>query len=143
MWRDRHIHSVKTKSQAGSIWVYLMTKQKGQSHKTLSLRSQKFIHFAWKFSKGPWVQEWAHLPPKSCWNFTKWFKEGHSWSIVIRVKVGIKATCQHFKSWRILEEMTELLGPFATTLQELWYPGKGTKLDCIIQLWGTAHPCKF
>ena len=24
-----------------------------------------------------------HLPSKSCCNFTQWFKEGHSWSIVI------------------------------------------------------------
>ena len=24
-----------------------------------------------------------HLSPKSCHNFTKWFREGHSWSIVI------------------------------------------------------------
>ena len=25
-----------------------------------------------------------HLTPKSCHNFTQWFKEGHNWSIAVK-----------------------------------------------------------
>ena len=28
-------------------------------------------------------KKFLHLSPKSCGNFTQWFKEGHSWSIVV------------------------------------------------------------
>ena len=50
------------------------------------------------------------------------------------VKVGVEATCWHFKPWRILKETTEPAGPFGTMPQEPWHPGKGAKLDRVIQL---------
>ena len=49
---DRRIYSVKVSTQASSIWVYVMTTQKDQSPKILSLGSQKFMHFTEKFSMG-------------------------------------------------------------------------------------------
>ena len=36
-------------------------------------------------------KSWRIFPPKSCRNFTKWFKKGRSWDI--EVKVGVEATC--------------------------------------------------
>ena len=50
------------------------------------------------------------------------------------VKVGVEATCQHFKSWCILKEMTKVTSPFRTMPQEPWHPGKGAKPDGVIQL---------
>ena len=50
------------------------------------------------------------------------------------VKVSVEATCQCFKSWGIMKEMTKLAGPFWTMPQEPWHHGKGDKLDHIIQL---------
>ena len=50
------------------------------------------------------------------------------------VKVGVEATCLHFNPWCILKETTEPVGPFGTMPQKRWHPGKGTKLDRIIQL---------
>ena len=32
------------------------------------------------------------IHPKSCCNFTHWFRESCSWSIVVTVKVGVEAT---------------------------------------------------
>ena len=52
---DVRIYSVRANSQAGNIWVYVMTTQKGKSHKILNLGSQKRMHFAGKFSRGAWV----------------------------------------------------------------------------------------
>ena len=38
IWMKEHIYSVKTKSQAGNIGVkYIMTTQKGQGRKKISL----------------------------------------------------------------------------------------------------------
>ena len=50
------------------------------------------------------------------------------------VKVGVEATCWHFKPWRILKETTEPAGPFGTMPQEPWHPGKDAKPDHVIQL---------
>ena len=47
-------------------------------------------------------------------------------------KVGVEVTCLHFNPWRILKETTEPAGPFGT--QEPWHPGKGAKLDHVLQL---------
>ena len=56
------------------------------------------------------------------------------------INVGVEATCQHFKSWRILKEMTEPASPFGTMPLEPWHPRKDAKLDCIIQLnCGEVH----
>ena len=30
-----------------------------------------------------------------------------------------------------------------TMPQKPWYPVKGAKLDCVIQLCGSVHPCKL
>ena len=54
---DLPIYSVKANSQAGNKWVYVMTTQKGQSRKILSLGSKTFAHFAGKFNRGLRVQE--------------------------------------------------------------------------------------
>ena len=66
-----------------------------------------------------------HLPPKSCHNFTSWFKEGHSWNIVVKsswniVKASVEASCKHFKSWRVLKESTKPSGLFGSVPLELW-----------------------
>ena len=50
------------------------------------------------------------------------------------VKVGVKATCKHFKPWHILKETIKPADPFETIPQEPRHPGKGAKLDCVIQL---------
>ena len=50
------------------------------------------------------------------------------------VNVCVKATCEHFKPWRILKEMTKSAGPIGTMPQEPWHPGKVAKVDPIIQL---------
>ena len=50
------------------------------------------------------------------------------------VKVGVEATCKHFKPWHILKELTEPAGPFGTMPQKPCHPGKGAKLDQVIQL---------
>ena len=61
------------------------------------------------------------------------------------VKVGVEATCLHFKPWCILKEIIEATGPFGTMPQEPWHPGQGAKPDRVIQLnWvGSAHSCKL
>ena len=41
------------------------------------------------------------------------------------LKVGINATCKHFKSWLILKDMAELAVPFGTISQWPWHPSKG------------------
>ena len=46
------IYSVKANSEAGNIWVYVMTTQKDQNRKILSWGSQKLTYFARKFSRG-------------------------------------------------------------------------------------------
>ena len=52
MWIKVHIYSVKAKSQAGNIWVKdIMTIQKGQSHKMLSLRILKNYAFCQKIQQ--------------------------------------------------------------------------------------------
>ena len=62
MWMEVHIYSVKTKSQAGNMWVKdIMTTQKGHSWKKISQRSLKFMYFVRKFSRGAQVQETALL----------------------------------------------------------------------------------
>ena len=50
------------------------------------------------------------------------------------IKVGVKATCLHFKPWCILKETIKPAGPFGTIPQERWHPGKYAKLYRIIQL---------
>ena len=55
MQMDVRICSVRANSQAGNIWVCVMTKQKGKSRKILNLGSQKRMRFAGKFSRGAWV----------------------------------------------------------------------------------------
>ena len=52
MWIKVHIYSVKAKSQAGNIWVKdIMTIQKGQSDKMLSLRILKNYAFCQKIQQ--------------------------------------------------------------------------------------------
>ena len=56
------------------------------------------------------------------------------------VKVGVKATCKHFKPWHILKETIKPADPFETIPQEPWHPGKGAKLDRVVQLnCGEVH----
>ena len=55
MQMEVRICSVRANSQAGNIWVCVMTKQKGKSRKILNLGSQKRMRFAGKFSRGAWV----------------------------------------------------------------------------------------
>ena len=50
------------------------------------------------------------------------------------IKVVVEATCQHFKPWCILKEMTEPADPFGIMPQEPWHSEKGAKLDHVIQL---------
>ena len=57
MWMEECIYSVKDNSQPGNIWV--MTTQNSQSRKILSLRPQKFTHFAGKCGRVSQVQEKA------------------------------------------------------------------------------------
>ena len=52
---DVCIYSVRANSQAGNIWVCVMTTQRGKSRKILNLGSQKRMHFAGRFSRGAWV----------------------------------------------------------------------------------------
>ena len=94
MWVEVHIHSVKAKSQAGN------TKRPKPKENQLGIL--KIYAFCWKIQQrasGPvestigvtYLNIWdentpkklPHHPPKSYCNFTKWFKEGHSWSIVV------------------------------------------------------------
>ena len=74
-----------------------------------------------------------HLPPKSWNNLTWWFEEGHNWSIakvaLLRLVLRLHAnTSSPGIYWREQPE------PFGTMPQEVWYPGKGAKPDCIVQL---------
>ena len=74
-----------------------MTTQKGQSQKKISQGSQEShlgnLRILLEIQpRGPWVQDYLfenttkkllHLSPKSCRNFTQWFREGRSWSIAV------------------------------------------------------------
>ena len=51
-----HIYSAKDNSQAGNM-SQRYTTQKGQSRKKSAGDLKKIMHFARKFSRGPWVQE--------------------------------------------------------------------------------------
>ena len=61
------------------------------------------------------------------------------------VKVVVKAACQQFRSWCILEEMTVPVSPFRTMPQEPWHPGKGAKSDQVMlpQLCGSYKTTKI
>ena len=61
MWMDVCIYSAKANCHAGNVRVYMVAKQKSQSHKILRKGSRKFTHFAGLFSRGPRVQERALL----------------------------------------------------------------------------------
>ena len=50
------------------------------------------------------------------------------------VKVGVEATCWHFKPWYTMKKTTEPMGPFRNMPQEPWYSGMDDKPDRIIQL---------
>ena len=78
--------------------------------KEIQLGILKIYAFCWK------IQQRALGPGESC------------------CKVSVEATCWHFKPWHILKETTELAGPLETMPQEPWHPGKGARLDHIIQL---------
>ena len=56
MWMDVCIYTVKSNSQWGHIWVYVMTTQNGQNHKILNLGLQKSTHFPGKLIRTPRVQ---------------------------------------------------------------------------------------
>ena len=73
------IYSVKVNSQAGTKCACVITTQKGQSHKILSLGSQTFMHFARKFSRG------ASGRRKSYWGFVSVFKNTPKKLILISI----------------------------------------------------------
>ena len=114
------------------------------------------MYFARKFSTIPWVQESAagfmylsmRMHPKFAASSPS--KLPQLYLVVQRraqleygshiVTVSVEATCQLFKPWRILKDTMEPAGPFETMPQEPWHPGKGAKLDRIIQLnWGEVR----
>ena len=80
-------------------------------------------------------------PSKSkhyCWSdmMTERAKEGRNWNVTITVKVGVNATCQHFKPWRWRTRPnrrihTELCHMNSDTLQRARH---NAEPDCAIQL---------
>ena len=80
MWMEVHLHSVNAKSQAGSSRYNDNTKRPKWKENQLGIL--KIYAFCWKIQQrtpGPG----EHLPHKSCCNFTYWFMEVCSWSIVV------------------------------------------------------------
>ena len=109
-----HIYSVKANSQAGNMsQIYNdntnRPKLKENQPGILGISSREFMHFAGNSAEGLGARRehcWGyisvfentpkkllHISPKSCRNFTQWFRERHSSSIVVTVKVGVETTC--------------------------------------------------
>ena len=109
-----HIYSVKANSQAGNMCqIYNdntnRPKLKENQPGILGISSREFMHFAGNSAEGLGARRehcWGyisvfentpkkllHISPKSCRNFTQWFRERHSSSIVVTVKVGVETTC--------------------------------------------------
>ena len=109
-----YIYSVKAKSEAGNMsQIYndntKRPKLKENQPGILGISLREFMHFAGNSAKGlgssrkhcwGYVSVFENTPkklllisPKSCCNFTQWFRERHSWSIVVTAKVDVEATC--------------------------------------------------
>ena len=74
-----------------------------------------------------------------CWNYIVSVSQNTPKNLVVQgglqlghsshiVRVSVKTTCWHLNPWHILKEMTELAGPFGTTPQKPWHPGKGVNM---------------
>ena len=63
-----------------------------------------------------------------------------TWGYTLRY-LRLHATCWGYMlTWCLLKELIEPTSPFATMPQEPWHPGKGAKLDYIVQLnCGEVH----
>ena len=125
-------------------------KPKENHLRILAIPYREFKHFAGNSSKGLGSRrercqsqvsifenipkKLPHLSPKSYRNFTQWFRERHSWSIVVTQLRSVSRLHVNTSSRRILKETTEETTPFGTTRQELSHLGKGVKPDRVIQL---------
>ena len=57
------------------------TEFAGSSAEGRGSRRERCWRYVSVYEKSP--KKWLHLSPKSFRNFTKWFKEGRDWSIVV------------------------------------------------------------
>ena len=153
---DVHIYSVKAENQAVNIWVYVMTTHKEQGCKMLSLGPQIFTgnlagglgfrreHCGGYVSISVNTPRKANfeinLPCKSCCNFTSWFKEGRSWSILIRSLKSV-FTSSPDVYWRKRPNRRPIWN-YATVTLTLW-KWYLTRSCNPTQLRGSAHICKL
>ena len=133
---------------------------KRQKAKENQLGILKFTYFARKFRRGPRVQERVllalrinentskklpHLPPKSCCNFTQWFKEGCNWSIAVtylrlvsKLHANTSSPGVYRRKQLNWQAHLELCHKNPDILE-----GCCTGSRYQTQLHGSAHPCKL
>ena len=75
-----------------------------------------------------------HLPPKTCYNFTQWFKERHNWSITVTQLRSVSRHANTSSPGIYRRKQTNQQAHLELCHRHPWQPGKGAKLDRVIQL---------